>query len=119
MCPLKKLRYLISVVGMKQQSYTHKKTGHGRFNIFRIMILVRKCNLYIQYTYDFKVLLLPVTGKVASFCPVPTKSELKKSEASFFKGQKGATFQLRSPPAGEANAMSLKLSSEYRRAIAH
>jgi hypothetical protein len=47
--------------------------------------------MYIQYSYDFAVLLSPVTGKVASFCPVPTKSELEKSEASFFKGQKAVS----------------------------
>jgi hypothetical protein len=55
------------------------------------MHLVRKSNIDIQYAYDFAVLLLPVTGKVASFCTVPTQSELKKSEASFFKGQKAVS----------------------------
>jgi hypothetical protein len=69
------------------------------------MYLVRKCNIDIQYAYDFAVLLLPVTGKVASFCPVPTKSELKKSEASFFKGQKAVS----SSDEMEANVMELKL----------
>jgi hypothetical protein len=67
--------------------------------------------MYIQNAYDFTVLHSPVTGKVTSFCPVPTKSELKKSEAFFFKGQKAVTFQLRSPPAEEANVMNLKLLS--------
>jgi hypothetical protein len=52
------------------------------------MCLVRKCDTFIQNSYDFTVLYSPLTGKVASFCLVPTRSELKKSEASFFKGQK-------------------------------
>ena len=41
--------------------------------------------------------LKPVTALAAFFSPVPTKSELKKCVANFFKGERGAALQLRSP----------------------
>jgi hypothetical protein len=53
--------------------------------------------MYIEYSYDFTVLHSPVTGKVASFCPVPTKSELKKIEASFFQRAKSSDVPVTQP----------------------
>jgi len=56
------------------------------------------------------VIALTVTSNwtAAFFCKVSPKVRLKKCEAYFFKGQKEAAFQLRSPPAVEAKAINLK-----------
>ena len=58
--------------------------------------------------------LLPVTGLAAFFGSVLPKARFKKNAKHIFlKEAKTAAFQLRSPPAGEANALILFRVSFY------